>query len=996
MELRDITLPNGVYFGAFCNHRLDLSLDPKTETCACLVRFHGPSTPIENQNEKICFEFPMIAKGREKCQKYEYVSSCAFLVRNSTEGSTMARIRFIWRLPGVSFGGLGSYLLPYVFVILPSTKQHPTEATPVIPVHVLRLFPPQGLSGVINSGLPSPFGCILAKGLDLNRHCVSFLSALSSRKYLKKIHQIPSEQRHELLEKFRTDFNYHSNWTERGSRELEALQMQYNIAQIIATLTPICYLPNELLANILIISVEQVGVDKTTLQEVCQKWRAIVSRLWGTLEVGTWTETKHIEELVKQGPSFLAVVVDTSADEVPSVTSKRPYAALELAWTSTSRWHSLTISSFPSRASILTNSIPFYPHLLFKNLKYLSVGPECDSSDALNELMEVIANTETPNLTSLTFAATVVFQQLDHSHWVKIYPQLKVLVVNGPKFREPIDLLHHFACLETLELSGLTLNPPPRHETLPLLQTLRRLWLKGTSIQWMAGQIFQRLESCTLLQPVDPHSISQEVIISLPLCTSITLQSHLVRILATFHSPVVNNIKVECNQWSAHRANREFDQVWSKRRSREMSQLKVLFLKIICDDTTLLGALQQMPALEELSLDLPHPSALGVDFFAALCARPVTTFAGRTTEEWGRWARYGTKWQLKICFSLFKLEIRYERWLRKGEADVVSPLLPAVAWSRKHSHSPLREFKLKLGDQPTLQLVGVMNGGAAFMHFWGLIRGEPWTESAQRQGVLQGCREDPDLLCRTPHSQESVLFRSCLTAPIARFIGLHSDSGSFPFESIPFQFYSSFFNHLRAFHHHPLQPPLHPYHILPFFKHLEELSLSNFIFQPCHSARLPLSRTLRILHICDTPLDWMDGQIFKRLVDCRIGLYNCERVGELSRVEMPSCTKMEFAGCRDPCIMECFRLPSLNSLLLVLSQKEKSPSYSATIQSILLLARSIRPRVLRICMKPEDQNIVETLRSNLGNGVAVELFEDGLVEDFGWGAVETDLRWRLQ
>jgi len=85
MELRDIMLPDGVFFGAFCNHRLDLSLSPERKACACLVRFHGPSSHIENQNEKIWFEFPVIGKGCEKYQKYECVVSCAFLDNRSTE-----------------------------------------------------------------------------------------------------------------------------------------------------------------------------------------------------------------------------------------------------------------------------------------------------------------------------------------------------------------------------------------------------------------------------------------------------------------------------------------------------------------------------------------------------------------------------------------------------------------------------------------------------------------------------------------------------------------------------------------------------------------------------------------------------------------------------------------------------------------------------------------------------------------------------------------------
>jgi len=903
----------------------------------------------------------------------------------------MHRIRFCRRQLGPSHDILGPYTLPYAFAVLPPTQEYSTRATPVIPVYVMRLLPPQSLH-VVTSDLPSPFGHVLADGLDPNRHCLSFLSALSSHKFLRMIHRLTQYQRNELVEKFRTEFNHHVIWAERDSKELEALQMQYGIAQIIATLAPIGYIPNELLANIFLISVEQLGIDKGTLRLVCQRWRSLTAGLWGKLEVGAWTETTHIAGLVNQGPWFLAVAVDTAMDEAPSIASTKPYTALALAWTSTSRWYSLKINSFPTKANILASEILFYPHIPFKSLKSLSVGPECDSSDSISQIMEVIASHETPNLTNLTFAATMVFRQLNHSHWVRIYSQLKVLVVSGNKIRGPVDLLRHFSCLEILEISGLTLCPPSLDDGLPFLQTLRRLSLKGTTIRWMTGRTFERLESCTLLQPVNPRAISQGSIISLPLCTNITLQSHFISILVAFHAPLVNNIKLECSQWSTPRAEREFDQVWSKRQTIKMSHLSVLFLNILCSDRSLLRALQQMPTLKELSLGLPHPAALRADFFAALCAMPMENFAGRTAEAWRLWARYGTRWEPKICFSLVKLEVRYGRWLRRGEMDVVSPLFHAVAWSREKSHSPLREFGLKLGDQLTLELMG-MQGDATFMHFWGLNQGEPWKDRAEEQRELHNSREDSDFLHQTP---ESVLFTNCQTASIGRFIGFPSKCGSFPFEYIPAQFYNSFFHHLRAFHHHPRQAPIHSYHILPFFKHLEELTLSNFHFEPCPpTADLRLCRTLRRLHICDTPLDWMDGRIFERLVECRIGLYNCKHVGNPSRVGMPSCTKMEFTGSKDPMILTSFRLPSLDSLLLSLAYEERTSSSSATVQDMLLLARSIRPRVLRICMKPKDENLVTTLRSELYNEVVVELSEDDTVEDLGWGSMETELRWQL-
>ena len=52
-------------------------------------------------------------------------------------------------------------------------------------------------------------------------------------------------------------------------------QEQYSIARLLTTLQPpIYYLPIELLSEIFLISVNQPGVNQTTLQRVCQTWRS--------------------------------------------------------------------------------------------------------------------------------------------------------------------------------------------------------------------------------------------------------------------------------------------------------------------------------------------------------------------------------------------------------------------------------------------------------------------------------------------------------------------------------------------------------------------------------------------------------------------------------------------------------------------------------------------------------------------------------------------------
>jgi hypothetical protein len=558
--------------------------------------------------------------------------------------------------------------------------------------------------------------------------------------------------------------------------------------------------------------------------------------------------------------------------------------------------------------------------------------------------MESIAAAATPKLTNLTFSATQVFRRLTHSHWVHIYSQLTVLEVNLTKFREPVDLLRHCSRLEALKLSGVHVHRLSPEDELPFLQTLRHLWLKGTSIQWMAGQIFHRVESCTLLTPTDPHSIPPTSTINLPLCTRIIFESHLVSILAAFRAPAVQTINIECNQWSKALANIELGRVWSQRWDRRMLQPKVLSLNIFCGQQPLLEALQQMSSLEELVLKLPHPSALGVGFFEALCGVPMNRCTGRTREEWHKWANGETKWQARVCPSLVNLQLQYKRWLRKGEMDAVTPLFIALAWSLRKLHLPLQHFGLKLGGDDPIQLKG--------MTYWDLAFRSLWQHTAFTS------------------EEAETLYTDSLTTVVNRSIGFVNGTNAFPIEALGKQYYCSFFRRLRAFHHHSAAYPRDSYNLLPFFEHLEELDVSNFRFEPCPSAvSLPLCWTLRILHLRNTPLDWMDGRVFKQVIECRIILRKDWHVRKLGRVEMPTCKKMEFARSDHLETLASFHLPSLGELRLDLSPKGKALNRLSLVRDLI---RSIHPQVLQIRVKPEDESLVTTLKSYISKDIELK------------------------
>jgi hypothetical protein len=873
-----------------------------------------------------------------------------------------ARIRIILRSPGLLDDTRGPYELYRTFRILPSAPKLQAGAILSIPAHVQRLLEAHALAEAIlvPRGPPGPFDYTLARVLGLDRHCLPLPSALFSRKYREMTYRLSITNRKLLSEIFFQDLN---TLVKGNRKESQCLHEQYRIAGFITTLqSSICYLPTELLADIFLISVEELGMNPTTLQRVSRTWGTLVARLWGALQVRTWTEVQKVAGVVNQGPRSLDVVIDTAIDEDLGGTSGKRYSALELAWASASRWRSLAINSFPSKASIHASNASIF-HLIgvqFTNLEAISIGPGCESSDAVNEIMEAIVLTTTPKLVSLTVATTTLFQRLDLSRWVRIYSQLTVLEVAVVSATEPVDLLRHLACVELLKLSDVISHLLLPEDELPLLRTLRQLCLQRASIRWIVGRTFERLESCTLLRPVDSHAIPHGSTIDFPICTSIMLQSHSLSILAAFHAPMADGIKIECNEWSKSRVNRELGRVWSRSCDRVVLRPKVLSLKMLCGELPLLDAIPHMVALEELHLDLPHPGALGTRFFEVMCAVPMSTFTGRTSGEWISWAHCGTTWQAKLCPSLSKLTIQYARWLRRGEMDIITPFLIAVAWSRENLLLPLQELNLTRGEHRPLQLVGMAKRDPRLKHLW-------------------QCRSGHHL-SNTP---EEALYTSTLTTVINRFIGFVSGKSEFPFKLVGGQYYGSFFRCITVFHHRPRLPPARSYDILPLFEHLEELDVSNFHFEPCPSTTsLPLLRTLRILHAHNTPLAWMDGRIFEQVVECKISISADGHISKLSRVEMPVCLKMEFAGPRYFGILASFHLPNLDSLLLELARKEGSHGVLESVRDVALLVQSLSPQVLQIRAEHKDENLVVTLQSILGGDMLIEHVHGRTMDSF--------------
>jgi hypothetical protein len=118
------------------------------------------------------------------------------------------------------------------------------------------------------------------------------------------------------------------------------------------------------------------------------------------------------------------------------------------------------------------------------------------------------------------------------------------------------------------------------------------------------------------------------------------------------------------------------------------------------------------------------------------------------------------------------------------------------------------------------------------------------------------------------------------------------------------------------------------------------------------------------------PLDWMDGQTFKHVVECRVAVNKDQQVNKLSRVEMPACSKMEFNGSKYLGLLSSFHLPRLDLLFLNLEHMQVTPGL---VHNIVLLIQSIRPQVLEVSTKPEDRQLVMSLQTSVGRDVLVKI-----------------------
>lgn len=482
-----------------------------------------------------------------------------------------------------------------------------------------------------------------------------------------------------------------------------ALEQEKN--QLISLLAPIHHLPTEMLTEIFTAAITEYGCSALQLTHVCRSWRLILlalSRIWSKFQVGPRTSTGKIECLLERsGRVPLDVELDTEPDATACILGPcLSYSALLPLADTCERWRNLTICSFPSAEKLLDLEasgifLVFTGPLV--NLESFRVTHPCEMSPALGNLIDLARMVETSKLTILDLSsASALYRFADPSS--SVFRHLRTFKVDFAEMKDPLDILPQFQCLEDMYVHRLHLPLYSQTAHLPLTYTLKRMFLKSTSTQWMHNRTFSKLVECTIIWPHFPETLLGHNGVDLPACTIFTYDDHLLQPLGAFNLPVVNTLVVRNEAWNRPRGSQQLGFIWGPNLSIErVLRPRVLHLDTQCYDQHLITALKMMPQVEELILGLVRPDALGKKFLLAMIAKKGRDSVRSTNTDAGNdvlGVDTGPAWTPSLCPNLNTFGLKYRRWLRDYENDELTPLFLKVVETRSKSGTPLKSFKV--------------------------------------------------------------------------------------------------------------------------------------------------------------------------------------------------------------------------------------------------------------------------------------------------------------
>ena len=653
-------------------------------------------------------------------------------------------------------------------------------------------------------------------------------------------------------------------------------------------------IPVEILSEIFML-VSHFPGDKrwnwSMLRLVCQHWNATILStpgLHSQLRIRRATQKEVVEAVIQGRKTRLRVIVDMNDEGDGSYFNAENFRACFMAAIQAApRWSSLNHISPP-------------PHGEYKDLQilqpliHLESLLACSFGELLEQLMAVISKDAFPNLTamSLTGPTTILcLVQPAHSH---IYHSLSTLKIHlFERMDSPVDILPHLHRLETLEACRLCLPSYSPDSPLPLIRTLRFLYLKSVSVQWIAGHVFPALEKCRIIFPHHAETLQASQPVTMPSCSFLLYDSNDLHPLTGFHLPSLGTLDVKNAQWNVGRGNLQLPSLYPIVSARPQT-LIVLHLEIKCSGRLLVCLLELVPALQELWLELAHPGALGKTFFQAFIARELDV------DGVSGMVRPPSQTIAPLCPSLKLLHLHYKRWMRGADVDVLVVALGDIVGSRQLETESSVLLRLSFDD-------------AVEESHWTV--GKPVRE-------IQNFKDGNLILgISTQHA----------IVPISTSL---PERG---LASLPFKKLESL--HMFADHSTSLE--------LLYIRDHMELMVNDNNQGPLPSSlphTLPLFYALRVLAMkCDNP-SFLAGHTFHKLERCRL-LTNrwskdSPRWHKLTETEMPVCTRVDID---DAWVLATFRLPQLHELALNCSDPncsvilEKHLSKNANLLGLTLL-----------------------------------------------------------
>jgi hypothetical protein len=275
------------------------------------------------------------------------------------------------------------------------------------------------------------------------------------------------------------------------------------------------------------------------------------------------------------------------------------------------------------------------------------VGRTEPPNEVVNEVIQAFL--AIPNRAPIKFNNQMTMSYIPPSTYSCLFQQLRYFTRPvGIRQSVFLEALAYFEHLE--ELYAGSFSPPSLQPHLPLLKTLKRLQLGTTSLCWMEGCTFPKLEEL-VLGGIETASDNQFQCIQMPVCKSASFPQQIPsELLSAFEMPQLRNLDLH-------------DQSTSPKRpfhypSIKHFQLSTASLHFV-DDLGLQDPLAMQPTLEVLEIQgFTFKELPGIlDILMVPCK--TSTFNapdhGATTVELPRQ-------ELSVCLKLKELKLKHE-WM---------------------------------------------------------------------------------------------------------------------------------------------------------------------------------------------------------------------------------------------------------------------------------------------------------------------------------------------